>query len=455
MGQTIRLEQRKCPSCAAALPPVDPAATEIVCAYCRQRFGVVRPAPKQPRAAPTKRSERREGGAKAPPAAKGERPRSSGPLLVVVALGLGVALFGTGGLSVVGAWLVDAGVPLPPGMVPAPPEPDPWVPAPGTEGHLWIDQYASPALADVDGDGRLDLLAITATSIEGERRPWIGAYRGQDFAPLWQLGPLPSAEARMIGLVVVGDRLVVQEPFGVVSVVELATGRRIARHTLAENQPRAQLCRLVPTDSRVLLPDRVVIDAADGSMRTDGPRWHRRPAACQEGRAHENTTDDARYDATQVGTAQGAHRVLRRPEVPGHRLRDVLIAGDDGVAVLEVSRGPAGRVLMGFEPGTYAERWRQPVTALGPEEPPSLRLLDVGEGAVIVGYELGNAQRMALLALDAMTGEVRWRMETRGGASLATFGDGSVWLPVGPHASTSAVLRIDLQSGEYVVLGGR
>lgn len=453
MGPTIELRQRKCPSCAAALPPVAADATEVACAYCHQRFEVVRPKPRQARSPSTKAPNPRAG---APEARRAPRPRQRGSAVAVLALvgvGLGIALFGSGGLAVLGTWLAATGVPLPVGVAPA--EPDPWTPAPGTEGHRWIDQYAAPALADVDGDGRLDLLAITATTIEGQRRPWIGAYRGQDFAPLWQLGPLPSAEARMIGLVVVGDRLVVQEPFGVVSVVELATGRRVAQHTLAENQPRAQLCRMGPTDSRVLLPDRVVIDAADGTLRTDGPQWHRRPAACREGRQHENTTDDARYDATQVGAADGPRRALKRPEVPGHRLREVLIAGDDGLAVLEVSRGPAGRVLMGFDPETYAERWRQPVTALGPEQPPSLRLLDLGEGAVIVGYELGNAQRMALLALDAMSGEVRWRKETRGGASLATFGDGSVWLPVGPQASTSAVLRVDLLSGEHVVLGGR
>lgn len=455
MAQTVRLKQRNCPSCAAPLPPTDPTATEVVCAYCRQRFEVVKAPPPRPKPKP-KRRRQRPPSPKVPDTRSAER-KAALPLmlmlpvfLVLPFVALGPALWGP-----IMSGLEGMGVQLPDGWAPPPPPPDLWIPAEGTAGHFWIDQYATPALADVTGDGALDLLAITGTGFGEQRQGWVGAYRGTDLSPLWRYGPLPARETRQIGLVVAGDQLVVLEPYGVVSILDLATGRQLHQLALEANQSYPRLCAMGSSGTHVLLPDRTLIDTAAGTARRNGPRWHQRPDDCTLRRDRGNSTEIADKFASKYGV-RGSGPALPGPlKVTGHRVRYALIDGDDGLALLEVTRGEDARVLMGFDPKTSQERWRLPLTTLSPEGRPHLPLLDLGEGAVVVGLSPGQGSRMDLSALDAKTGDLRWTKELPGRAGEATFGDGAVWLAPRSRVVNGMVLRVDLMTGEHLTLGGR
>lgn len=325
-----------------------------------------------------------------------------------------------------------------------------------TRGLTWIDQFAAPAIADVDGDGEPDLLAPFQTREGSNTQTWVGAFRGRDFTELWRIGPLVGTPTRQVGVVVAGDRLVLQEPFGVVSIVELATGRRVGQHQLPENPPYARLCLMDPEGTEVQVDGQMIVDAAKGTARVNRvPAWHRRADHCVFQRLPGTSTESGDRYAWQLGLPVAGRSSKPKPTFPGVSVTRAFVDGPHGVAVVKAMRGPPVPMLIGFSSKTLEERWRIPLDSLRPETADqAMDLIDLGLGTVVFTYRPSSAARPVLLALDAETGDKRWEAELPGHGLKATFGGGRVWIRVYPGPGRGSVEVFDLLDGSLRTFGG-
>jgi hypothetical protein len=471
-----KLTRIACPSCSAPLPPIPDTARQVECPYCHTVLGVDRPGQtSQPADAPGQEPRMRIRVEEAEAARSGRAGLFLsvliGFVLISVLGSVFVPLFVGCGSAVIGVsrplWQAREALrrrPEPPAATSA----DPSTAAPPREGGTpsrrptaglaWSDQYAVPAVADVNGDGIADLLGPFRKAPPDDDVPaYVGAFSGRDGEPLWEVGPLAGPATRQVGLVVTGDRVVVQEPWGVVSVLELATGKRIAQHQLSENQPWARLCRLTPDGTQVMVDDQMIVDASTGTARTTGvPSWSRRPLHCRERRPPWNTTDTGEQASEDLmdrrrrrgpGFSVARHRILQA-------LRDP--AAGDGAAILEPSSGPPAPVVMGFDAATLEERWRAP-WPLPAEEgervpEPDLEAFEVAEGVVMLAGRADNRTRIALL--DAEDGATRWVKDLPRCWSLngVTVAGGRVWAACWGGDPTVRVL--DVADGEDWTFGG-
>lgn len=425
---TVTLHQRSCPACGAPMPPIDADATQVTCAYCHGSFEVAR------RSSAARRSAETE------PSSPGATPGAPSCLLFVipvVAIGFGLAVAvavvssrdgRSGGEAVVAS-------------------PDVY------RGPSWLDQYAVPAVADVDGDGRLDLLAPFRQGSGGhddEGEVFVGAFRGSDFEELWRIGPLQGDPTRQVGLLAVGERVVVQEPYGDVSVLDLRTGERLAQLPLPQNQSWAKLCPIEPDGPQVVIDNQAILDVQTLEFVKTGERLMRQlPAHCTRRRLPTNTTE--------MGSSFGEERGSRRAPavvVEGHRTEGAWVDAGDGVAMLTPRRGEEAPIVFGFDAVTGDERWRAPVAALAEaDNVEEVAAVDVGEGAAIVAYSGARGRSYRLIVLDARSGTRRFDLPLRASTWRgATFGDGRLWIAE-YRGKNSGVRVVDLGSGDVRVFG--
>ncbi|TVQ94834.1 MAG: hypothetical protein EA397_00690 [Deltaproteobacteria bacterium] len=474
-NHTIQLKQRSCPACAAPIPPIPRGATSVQCPYCAQAFEVVGQPEERGRHAPAPQVSA-PSSEPAPPRPKKKedslagRLFSCGVIVVVVTalIGLLMAILVpalVGAVAAVhpefgqklGAWLA----------VPIEGEP---LPSRATEG-FGFRRDAFPALADVNGDGASDLIAPYVVSDGGEPQHYLGAFSGLDLTPLWTLGPFSGAEREPLGAIVVKDRVVVQEPFGILSIVELRTGRRTGQLQLDQNPASADLCPWEPSGTEILVASSFLVDAVSGVSRPKKVAMYDLPKTCSAVRGSQNTTSGPvgpRTAAETMGHAVRGTRARKGPRIEGHKTLTALIDGEHGVAVIEAERGRKERLLLGFDPADLSERWRAPARALltGIDEgdSPSINL-DMGLGAIVWGYNpsaptpdlLMGRVPPRLLILDAATGTKRHDLQIGtglGGGFRFAFADERVWFAE-DNRDISRVFAVDLHTGEALVFGGR
>ncbi|TVQ94315.1 MAG: hypothetical protein EA397_02290 [Deltaproteobacteria bacterium] len=457
---TVTLKQRACPACAAPMPPVSRDAHHVKCAYCGQSFEVVKRSPPQRRQKPPRRGAKPAKAATPASSSKpAEEPKERGSVvLMILVLVLGFGGFflsaGAGTIATIvavvhpefGSYLADlAGEEIP---TPLPPR--------ETRGLTWVDHYSAPAVVDANRDGRLDLIALFQTHEGPNPQTWLGVFRGKDLRELWRYGPLVGPPMRQVGAVVAGERLVVLEPFGVVSVVDLASGRRFAQHQLPKNPSMARMCLMEIGGSKVMIDGQMIVDAATGAAQTQRvPAWHRRPDHCVYQRLPGTTAEAGDRYARQLGLPVAGRRESKKPSFEGLKVERAFVDGPHGVAVASAVRGPPARSLVGFAANGFEERWRVPIDALRPETPdPAMDLIDLGLNTVVFTYRPSAHGGAIVIALDAQSGQKRWEHELGKGSLLATFGDGRVWIRVHPHGKNGFVRILDLETGEAQTFGG-
>lgn len=481
MGQPkIELKQRACPACAAPIPPIPRDSDTVRCPYCEQTFEVV--------GRPRERRRRERAPPPSPTPTESPTPRRSqkstkeGPTLGQRLVSCGFIAF-----AVLAAFLLLLSI-LVPATVGAIASVNPelgqslgaWlaVPVEGppelarpTAGYSFRSG-AYPALADVDGDGISDLIAPYSVSDEGgESQHYIGAFSGFDLTPIWALGPFSGAEREPLGAIIIKDRLVVQEPFGVVSIVELRTGRRSGQLQLDRNPGRANLCRWTPEGTEVLVNGDFLVDALSGVSRPKKVAMYDLPPTCGATRGSQNTTQPGLHSsptaAETMRHSRRGSRTRRGPDIPGHKILMALVDGEHGIAVIESERGREERLLVGFNPSDLSERWRAPagalLTGLEEGESPSINI-DLGRGAVVWGYNpsgktpdlLMGRIPPRLLILDAETGAKRHDLEIGSNLGVAfrfSFADDRVWFAEDTPGASRA-FAVDLHTAETLVFGG-
>lgn len=402
---TIHLESRICPGCGAAMPPIPPQAEQVSCDYCGRSFTVVQgqsPAEPLPVGRPPERS-------------RGSAALTAVFVVVMIAVTtlpisviLGVVAIQDGLHHELG---IDLGALI-------------GQPSGSTATLRWVDQYAAPALADVDGDGRLDLLALHRRRGDPDDRSWLGAYSGHDLREVWLYGPIQGDPVREVGALVLGDRVVVQEPHGLVSVLSLASGERLAQLQLPENPSWARLCAAEESGTMALIHDVAVLDVASLTLAEGSARARRSwPEHCRVRRMATNTTENGDTFAWAVSARSATLRT-------GLKVERVLREGAHQLVLAAPKRGKAQPLLIGESAESGEEQWRLPLTVLaGSEEEVEVRGLDLGEGVAYVAYstDFHDASRIAFI--DAGTGEVLVRGSLRGryGDTVA-FGDGRAFI---------------------------
>ncbi|TVQ88087.1 MAG: hypothetical protein EA397_17420 [Deltaproteobacteria bacterium] len=472
--QTIQLKQRACPACAAPIPPIPPRATSVQCPYCERAFEVIgRLAPKTPPSGPpaserSAPSSRPEPGIEKKSSNLGQNLKGCAvvTLVFVVLIGLGLSILVPATIGVLATVNPELAALIGP-WVGVPPEPPP--PAIRPTAGLGFSARAYPVLADADQDGTSDLIAPYSVSREGEGEPayYLGAFSGVDLSPLWTLGPFSGADREPLGAIVVEDRLVVQEPFGIISIVELRSGRRVGQLQLDKSPGSVNLCRWQPNGTDVLVDGSFLVDAVAGVSRPKKVAMYDLPVQCSHRRGSQNSSSTIRSAAETMGHAIRGTRARRGPRVEGHKTLLALLDGEHGIAVLEAERGRKERVILGFNVSELSERWRAPARTLlsGIEEgdvPPIH--LDLGMGAVVWGYTPSGAapDRLMgripprLLILDAATGRKRHDLELgrgMGGGFKFAFADQRVWFAE-DHHGPSRVFGVDLHTGDVLVFGG-
>ncbi|TVQ94262.1 MAG: hypothetical protein EA397_02365 [Deltaproteobacteria bacterium] len=425
---TIQLESKVCPGCGAAMPPIAPEADRVNCVYCGRDFTVVRKRSVAEPARPPRPSSEAHPGRGA--ALTGAFMLAIGAVTTVPI----VIVFGV--IGVQEGLQHELGVDL--GRLVGQPY--------GATATLrWLDQYAAPALADVDGDERLDLLALHRRRGDPDDHSWLGAYSGHDLSELWLYGPIQGDPVRQVGLVVVGDRVVLQEPHGLVSVLALNSGERLTQLQLPKNPRWARLCAPQEGEPRVFLDDVAVLDArALTLLDTPGARRTSWPDSCRFRRPASNTTETGDTYATALTRRRASPR-------EGIEVQSILQDGAHQVVIGKSNRGKQQPLLIGESPESSEELWRMPISALADgQDIEYVRATDLGEGTVYVAYATDFHEASRFAFLDATSGEVLARGSLRGRfGDTVTFGDGRAFIVDYVGADTRIVIY-DVRSGPAI-----
>jgi outer membrane protein assembly factor BamB/ribosomal protein S27AE len=415
-GRMAQLREIKCPKCSAPVALADDVDT-VTCRYCGGTSVVDRSGRAQPQ--PTV-----------------VRPTGSAGSAVAAPLIAGLVL-SVGGL--VAAWLM-VGQSLPSS-----------VSGPGVASVLGAgseERFADrPMLADVDGDGALDIVGKGWG--DGDAR-FISAFAGRDGRRLWRSEPLTKdADDAAAMRAVVHGRVLSIDKLGKVQAYALATGTPAWSALLGE-----QARRVCAGDGVIVVE--TADEARHGLDPTTGKKRElARDAACA---AVSSSDSDEAPGYTIVGWSEfrarglpelhatagiSAHRALV-PAGPGPRF--LLGARDKGTQVARVAAVDKKKVLwIDDVPGVDPLTTRVNVTT---------QQAGYAAGRLVIPYDLADHQAGTRMAcFDVATGKRVWDVQVHTGNQVSfglSVSDDSVF-----YATWGAVHVLSLATGELRYTLGR
>lgn len=372
-----------CPNCGAKLPPREETG-RTTCDYCGATFETARAHHRPVNAQPN------------PAAARVIAMVVAGT--TVAGIGVAVAVI-TGTQSTQQAYQQALekipGIPGP--MNAAGDESRSKIPTPSKADFLWDEVGGPPTVAVIDGRehviGRLrarpgDELHVAAFADTGEQR--------------WRVGPFGtySDGYRATHFAVADGRVAVTDFRGKLRLYDLQTGAQAQEIALTDKAE--QLCMLQEPGEkpRVWLSQvderEFAVDMAAGALKDE-----KLPKACElQGRINFRDGDPQ---------SRRPDRVRKAPKVDGFDVEGVHIDGDIAVARGVKSPGTAYPMVVGFDPGSRAVRWKSPTAVV---DLASVRERDNAHDALAAGRYFatyGEGQEYwHLTAFDAKTGDRLW-----------------------------------------------
>lgn len=296
-----------------------------------------------------------------------------------------------------------------------------------SEGHrLWEFPIPRPSgTTTVDGS-----LAFVGFAWNSDLNPGVVAVDIADRKPLWQrfLEQQPT-EIRMVG-----ENLIVATSRSV-RALSPETGE-----DLWVAGPDSDVIDIVFNDSMALLLSISGVTSLD--LATGDVLWVY-PLVRPDAIATSNETMAVAVDTTLFAVDLAERVTLWQRDVE-RRGADSIWVGANGSVVVELapSADPAG-ALAGLDRDTGFERWR--VSGAGEAIWPNDQTLVVS--SIVERAEHG--QPYELLAVDVVSGEIRWSMASAQTSSEAVLGaDNGRVILVGPHATRSESVRVQLIDAE-------
>jgi len=390
------VQSATCTHCGAPLP-ISPFPQTIRCPFCG-REQLVRPqntAPPAPRPAPPPPPVPHF---PAPPAAP---PTAGSALIGFVILGAIVAAVG-GALF----FRAKAGSPTSQGSGPG----SGGIVPPG-ERLQWSTSGPSVVPVAINADsiedfvGRYHILDLKSS----QQTTYIGAFDGKSFKRIWaseSYGTLSQA-ASCTHIAVAAGKVLVTDFRARAHILELATGKELK--TIALTDKARRVCAPSDETTKVWIEvadqQNVLVDlAAASAARGD------RPASC------------AKIDDDEAPKDQGMH------------IRDVLKKGSNAVAIGQKSPGTPVPMAMGFDPTSYAVRWKTPIPPDPATASTSHPATNISADTFFATYELNDRKGSHLVAIDLVTGKRRWdtflpRSESGSDANWLTATQSRVYVP--------------------------
>ena len=344
----------------------------------------------------------------------------------------------------------DEGLPPEPGEAPPPPVATPSSLGGESAGLGWVDQYQRPAVADVDGDGVDDLIALYMHKDDPRIQIHVGAFSGKDLTKLWSHGPIGEREkdVRDMGVSVARGKVVLQEPFGHVRVLEAKSGEEVAEFQLDEVPSWARMCAPVGDETEVNIDQQLLIDLDTLQSRPAGRRSGER--CFRSGKQSRKYAGDSTEGAKTHAMAEEKRNVL-------YRWTD-----EYGVRLEPPQAGAPEPTLVGYDPASNEERWRMPLATATTEmeswrdeEPDHLDI--IGDKVVVVYVpEEGFFPSARVVAIDADIGRVRFDVPIHAGSmwTKVTLTPTHAYV-VGIKWPAPPVTAVDLRTGTFPwVFGG-
>jgi hypothetical protein len=271
-------------------------------------------------------------------------------------------------------------------------------------GLAWYP-LSEPILADLNGDGREDIVGLRWNSAHEEAALVVAANDGATLAPLWQSDPLPCQWANpRTRLRSSGDRLFLTDSEGLLRVYEAKTGAllsstetpagtQLACSDEGSSEPRAWLARY-PAEHGA--PAGFLVDATGALTPANEPPW------CNRWMGKHGPCAGAGR-----GVCRGYHYGDRA--VASHFAESyALEEGGTGVALgSRDDLGARADELVGYDPASRKVRWREPVARdHAPHSMPRVELELFGGQAFTLYQTQGGPWELA--ARDATTGAPTW-----------------------------------------------
>jgi outer membrane protein assembly factor BamB len=275
----------------------------------------------------------------------------------------------------------------------------------GGAEHLQWDANESISVlpVDVNGDGVEDFVGRFRRRDGDVSNVYVGAFDGNTFARLWTAGPYGTVEQAAAGtpIAIAGSFVVLADFRAQAHVLDLVSGKETAKLALTDRA--SSMCS--PSDGRkqvwIEVSDRknVVADLAAPSVSPAAER----PAWCGP--------KDALFCATRfglTGACAAPPDSSGRFQSAGLAAMQVLVVGGDGVALGMKTPGTPSMLAVGFDPKTFAIRWRTPVApdpTLESSSDVGMILGSLAAGRVYTSYTISaTPAETHVIALDAATG---------------------------------------------------
>jgi hypothetical protein len=398
----------KCSNCGGQLPLPEAGQPFLKCHFCGQVVPLAPPPP--PRVPEPQRPQRPQAGIGGPPQIVIRR-RGGSPLgSVLFVLFVVFATAGAGILRSVRHVVKSVnGVGT---LVTSAPELVHW------------DSSAAPYPARINGDavedfvGHVEILHPGA----GNSEELIDGFDGATLNRLWTAGPFgDSSDTRGLAFAVAGSRAIVTDSRSVAHILDVTSGREVARVNLSD---RAKSICAAPASSaksevwiEVSDEQNVLVDLAAATLKK-APR----PPYCGSDRY---STDDiychiGLYERTEA-TCKGVDSSFR---VPGFRGERMLSDGDATVVVGTKSPGSQVPTAVGYDPKGKHVLWQRtiPQGDLASVKD-GLGLTDLVAGVLVSQVELTSGI-FHLSAIDAKSGSPLWQTEvphSKDGSSARTM----------------------------------
>ncbi len=310
---------------------------------------------------------------------------------------------------------------------------------------ITMDTWADPpAVAQVNADGKEDIVGRYTVYEDGKTRLYVGAFDGVTFERIWAIGPLAEAgaESSATHVAVAGRNVFVADSRATLHVYDLATGGETKAVKLTDRAEQIFAAPNASGDAWLKMSDKkdVSYDGKAGSLKpSTAPAW-----------MPEKLKFPDSFDCEMHFRNPGAHaRCIPKkavPAVPTFEAQNGLVEGDDAVAFGTKSPGTRTPMLAGFDAKTKKLRWSVPVSgdALGVQEG-APKVGDLVGGRVVVAYATsGGDGRIA--AFDVKTGHRLWEAA----APKTTIGVLTM-TPTRVYVPASPVIRVyDAQLGRLL-----
>ena len=277
----------------------------------------------------------------------------------------------------------------------------------------WAASGYSIAEVDIDGDGVLDLVGLCADRPGSEGSLYVGAFDGKTFEPRWRSASVgDQANAYLVQLGVAAGRVAVADPLGSLHVLDLTSGKEVARVPLTDRADVICAPREAPGRHWIATKDRT---ESSFDPRTLALVPAPRPASCPPGR-FAVTVDLALCTALPPDVAGSMGECTGSgapPPIPGFIGMEMAVDGADGVVAGMKSPGSSVPMIAGFTPGAAGKaprlRWQRGAAPGSPldakEMSPSRPGLAAGR-AIVTYEDLHGAHHLE--AIDAPTGRTLW-----------------------------------------------